>query len=288
MPIRIGVIGGSGFYQMTDLEVIEEREVDTPFGQPSDKFVIGQLGDERIAFLPRHARGHRLPPDKINMRANIYAFKDLGVEWLISINAVGSLRENIRPKDMVVPDQLVDFTRHRINTFFGEGLAAHASMADPFCPALRSVLIDAAETVGVRVHPGGTYICMEGPQFSSRAESEMYRQLGFDVIGMTVAPEAKLAREAELCYASLSCSTDYDCWHEEEEDVTVDMILEILRANVSAAQAIVCETVPKLPTKPHCTCSEALKYAIVTQPDAIPEEVRQHLGLLIQKYISAH
>lgn len=285
MSIRIGVIGGSGLYQMDEVTVIEEREIETPFGKPSDAFIIGRIGDTEMAFLPRHGRGHPIPPHEINMRANIHAFKSLGVEWLISVNAVGSLREAIEPRHMVVPDQLIDFTKHRTSTFFDTGLAVHASMADPFCLCLRQALGDAAEKVGAEVHRSATYICMEGPQFSSRAESEMYRQLGFDVIGMTAAPEAKLAREAEMCYASLSCSTDYDCWHEGEEDVTVDMILEILHANVATAQAIVREAVLSLPFERSCNCANALQFAIVTHPDHVPDETRRKLALLTAKYL---
>ena len=286
MKVKIGVIGGSGFYEMEGLTDMEEIDLDTPFGRPSDRIVIGTLEGKKVAFLPRHGRGHRILPSELNVRANIYALKSLGVEWLISVSAVGSLREEIKPRDFVVPDQIFDNTKSRKSTFFGEGMAVHVAMADPFCPVLRGILVQSAKERGVTVHDGGTYICMEGPQFSTRAESEVYRKLGFDVIGMTATPEAKLAREAEMCYAILACVTDYDCWHPEHEEVTAEMILSNLLANVEHAKAVVKRAVALVPEeRTGCDCSRALEKAIATRPDAIPYETKRKLSLLIGKYI---
>ncbi|MDP9121677.1 MAG: S-methyl-5'-thioadenosine phosphorylase, partial [Acidobacteriota bacterium] len=225
--LRIGVIGGSGLYQMKGLEVREERRIETPFGEPSDAYIVGELEGRQVAFLPRHARGHRLLPTELNYRANIYGFKVLGVEQLISVSAVGSMKIEYKPTDIVVPDQFFDRTRHRVDTFFGNGLVAHVSLAKPICPRLLDVAVAAARAAGATVHRGGTYVCMEGPQFSTRAESEVYRKLGMDVIGMTNLQEARLAREAEICYVSLSMVTDYDCWHETEEAVTGEAVMAV-------------------------------------------------------------
>lgn len=286
MHVKIGILGGSGFYQIEGLTEIESVEIDTPFGKPSDKFIKGKLDGNLVVFLPRHAAGHPLLPSDINVRANIYAMKSLGVEWLLSVSAVGSLKQDIEPRHFVVPDQLYDHTKDRKSTFFGEGIAAHISLAHPFCSHLRTLLYDAATDVGATVHNGGTYICMEGPAFSTQAESNVYRQLGFDIIGMTAAPEAKLAREAEICYAVLACSTDYDCWHPDHDNVTTEMILNNLRSNVEISKQIVKNIVSKIPDgQRNCACASALQYAIATQPDKIPIAKRHQLKLLLDKYL---
>ena len=287
MSVKIGIIGGSGFYQMEGLTDIEEITVETPFGAPSDALVLGNLDGRPVVFLPRHGVGHRLLPADINVPANIYALKSLGVEWLISVSAVGSLREAIEPRHFVVPDQLYDHTKDRVSTFFGEEIAVHISLAHPFCSILRNFLYTAATEAGASVHNGGTYICMEGPAFSTQAESNVYRQLGFDIIGMTAAQEAKLAREAEICYAVLACSTDYDCWHPEHDNVTTEMILDNLRANVSTSKRTVRAVVARIPDEERgCGCSNALQYAIATDGSKIPQTTRHKLGLLLDKYIS--
>ena len=285
--MRIGIIGGSGFYQMEGLTDIEEIEIETPFGKPSDALILGNLDAKPVVFLPRHGLGHRLLPSDINVRANIYALKSLDVEWLISVSAVGSLRQHIEPRHFVVPDQLYDHTKHRKSTFFGDGIAAHVSLAHPFSLELNALLVAAATEVGATVHNGGTYICMEGPAFSTQAESELYRHFGFDIIGMTAAPEAKLAREAEICYAVLACSTDYDCWHPEHDDVTTEMILENVRFNVEAAKKIVRGAIAKIPEGERtCACSTALQYALATSPDKISTAKRHQLKLLLDKYLA--
>ena len=285
--MRIGIIGGSGFYQMDGLTDIEEITVETPFGKPSDALILGTLDGKPVVFLPRHGVGHRILPSEINVRANIYALKSLDVEWLISVSAVGSLRQDIEPRHFVVPDQLYDHTKDRKSTFFGDGIAAHVSLAHPFCPQLSSLLSAAATEVGAFVHNGGTYICMEGPAFSTQAESELYRHFGFDIIGMTAAPEAKLAREAEICYAVLACSTDYDCWHAEHDNVTTEMILENVRFNVETSKKAVRAAVAKIPeAERNCACSTALQFAIATQPDKIPTAKRHALKLLLDKYLT--
>ncbi len=287
MHIKIGIIGGSGFYQIEGLTDIETIDIETPFGKPSDSLISGKLDGKPIVFLPRHGVGHPLLPSDINVRANIYALKSLGVEWLISVSAVGSLRQEIEPRHFVIPDQLYDHTKNRISTFFGDGLAAHISLAHPFCEGLSGFLHKAATEVGATVHNGGTYICMEGPAFSTQAESQVYRQLGFDIIGMTAAPEAKLAREAEICYAVLACSTDYDCWHPDHDNVTTEMILDNLRSNVEISKQIVKNVVSKIPDgERDCSCSNALQYAIATQPDKISLAKRHTLKLLLDKYLS--
>ena len=287
MHVKIGIIGGSGFYQMDGLTDIETIEVETPFGKPSDKLILGNLDERPVAFLPRHGVGHPLLPSDINVRANIYALKSLGVEWLISVSAVGSLKQEIEPRHFVVPDQLYDHTKNRESTFFGDGIAAHISLAHPFCEHLSTLLHNAATEVGATVHNGGTYICMEGPAFSTQAESNVYRHLGFDIIGMTAAPEAKLAREAEICYAVLACSTDYDCWHPEHDNVTTEMILDNLRSNVETSKKIVRNLVSKLTDRQrNCPCANALQFAIATQPDKIPITKRHQLKLLLDKYLT--
>jgi len=286
MSVKIGVIGGSGFYQMEGLGDIEEIDLDTPFGKPSDSLILGTIEGKQVVFLPRHGVGHRLLPSEINVRANIYALKSLGVEWVISVSAVGSLKSEIEPRHFVVPDQLFDHTKGRVSTFFGEGLAAHVSLAHPFCPILSEILYESGTEVGVTTHKGGTYICMEGPAFSTQAESNVYRQLGFDVIGMTAATEAKLAREAELCYATLACSTDYDCWHPDHDNVTAEMILQHLLANVEIAKEAAKAVIRRIPEKREgCTCPTALEKSIATNQKLIPEETRRKLDLLIGKYV---
>ena len=285
--MRIGIIGGSGFYQMEGLTDIEKIEVETPFGKPSDALILGNLDGKPVVFLPRHGVGHRILPSEINVRANIYALKSLGVEWLIAVSAVGSLRQDIEPRHFVVPDQLYDHTKDRKSTFFGDGIAAHISLAHPFCSILSDLLYTAAIDVGATAHNGGTYICMEGPAFSTQAESNVYRSFGFDIIGMTAAPEAKLAREAEICYAVLACSTDYDCWHPEHDHVTTEMILENVRANVEASKKIVRSAIAKIPEgEGSCPYSTALQYALATHPDKIPTAKRHELKLLLDKYLT--
>ena len=287
MHVKIGIVGGSGFYQMDGLTDIETVAIDTPFGKPSDDLIFGNLDRQPVVFLPRHGVGHPLLPSDINVRANIYALKSLGVEWLISVSAVGSLKQEIEPCHFVVPDQLYDHTKSRESTFFGEGIAAHISLAHPFCSHLSTLIYTAATEVGATVHNGGTYICMEGPAFSTQAESNVYRHLGFDIIGMTAAPEAKLAREAEICYAVLACSTDYDCWHPEHDNVTTEMILDNLRANVEISKKTVRNLVSKIPDgERECACANALQYAIATQPDKIPIAKRHQLKLLLDKYLT--
>lgn len=282
---RIGIIGGSGLYDIEGIKDVQKVEVDTPFGRPSDAFTIGKLAGREVVFLPRHGAGHTIIPSQLPFRANIYGMKKLGVEQIIAVSAVGSMKEEIRPLDIVIPDQFFDRTKARVDTFFGDGVVAHVGMADPVCASVAEALHRAAKQVGVRVHKGGTYVCIEGPQFSTRAESLVYRQLGVSVIGMTNLQEAKLAREAEICYATLALSTDYDCWHVEEEAVTVEMIVANLKKNVESAKKIIKVTIPELPKVRNCPCSTALKNAIITRPEAIPQERRKELELIIGKYL---
>jgi len=282
---RVAVIGGSGFYDFPDLQERDEVEVDTPFGRPSDAVVTGRLSGVPVAFLPRHGRGHRINPSNLPSRANVYALKQLGAQWIISVSACGSMKEAIAPLDVVIPDQVFDRTKARPSTFFGEGIVAHVGFADPFCSVLSETLYGAAQAAGARVHRGGTYICIEGPQFSTRAESRIYRQWGVDVIGMTALPEAKLAREAELCYATLAFATDYDVWHESEEAVTVEMVVRNLLANVVTGKQIIQRALPDIPRARTCPCASALANSIITQRDRIPAEAKQRLGLLIGKYL---
>ncbi len=282
---RIGVIGGSGLYEMEGLEDVEEVKVETPFGEPSDLIVLGTLEGERVAFLPRHGRGHRITPSELPSRANIYALKSLGVEHIIAVSACGSMKEEIHPLDMVIPDQIFDRTRGRINTFFGGGVVAHISFDEPFCPQLSPLLYQATSDAGARAHKGGTYVIIEGPAFSTKAESRIYRQWGVDIIGMTVLPEAKLAREAEICYAVLANVTDYDVWHVSEEPVSVEMLIDNLLKNAEMAKRIIRKVVPNIPKARTCSCGTALKKAIITQKERIPEEVKENLDLLIRKYL---
>jgi len=284
--VPIGIIGGSGLYQMEGLRVLEERKIDTPFGEPSDPFVIGEVDGVRVAFLSRHGRGHRKMPSELNYRANIFGLKVLGVHTIVSASAVGSMKESYHPTDILFPDQFIDRTRHRPDTFFGNGIVGHITFADPICAAVASLASAAAREAGARVHDGGVYVCIEGPQFSTRAESNLYRSWGVDVIGMTNLQEAKLAREAEICYATMALVTDYDCWHETAESVSVEQILGYLKANADMAQQILRTIVPRAAArKRDCACANALQYAIVTDPSQIPAKVKKDLKPIIGKYI---
>jgi 5'-methylthioadenosine phosphorylase len=287
MTIEIGIIGGSGLYAMEELTDREERIVTTPFGDPSGPYVIGTLRGRRVAFLARHGVGHRLLPSELNFRANIYGFKVLGVERLLSASAVGSLKHEYRPLDILVPDQFLDRTAGRISTFFGRGLVAHVGFAHPICPELFVVAADSAEAVGATVHRGGTYVNMEGPQFSTLAESRLYRSWGMDVIGMTNLQEAKLAREAEICYATLALITDYDCWHPDHDAVTVDLIVANLMQNAATAQQTIAEAVSRLDRPRTCGCRDALATAIITRPELVPEATRRDLAPIIGRYLPA-
>jgi 5'-methylthioadenosine phosphorylase len=284
--VKIGIIGGSGLYEMSELQERSEVAMETPFGSPSDRFVIGTLKGKRVAFLARHGRDHRLLPGELNFRANIYAMKMLGVERILSASAVGSLRQELAPQDVVLPDQFVDRTVGRVSTFFGDGLAAHIAFADPVCPDLLEQVNQAAHKAGIKVVKGGTYVCMEGPAFSTRAESNLYRQWGMDVIGMTNLQEAKLAREAEICYMTMALVTDYDCWHESHESVTVDMIVGNLIQNSRNAQKLIVQTVEDLAAERRCGCSDALKNALITERSAIPSVTSEKLKHIVGKYLS--
>jgi 5'-methylthioadenosine phosphorylase len=321
MTISIGIIGGSGLYDMAELTGREERRVETPFGEPSAPYVIGMLGGRQVAFLARHGAGHRLLPSELNYRANIFGFKTLGVEFILSASAVGSLKEQYRPLDILIPDQFFDRTKGRISTFFGRGLVAHVGFAHPFCGRLSELAYTAAVDAGVkpasaladgaddgaaapmddagltvdprpaglagaRVHRGGAYVCMEGPQFSTLAESQLYRSWGMDVIGMTNLQEAKLAREAEICYTTIALITDYDCWHPDHDQVTVDMIVATLTQNARTAQQVIAGAVARLPFERTCECASALAHAVITRPDAIPDDVKRELAPLVGKYLS--
>ncbi len=283
---KIGVIGGTGLYDIEGLTDIEEVDIDTPFGKPSDAITIGKLEGVGIAFLPRHGRGHRISPSELPVRANIYALKSLGVEHIIAVSSAGSFRQEIMPGDLVIPDQLIDRTRSRVNSFFGEGIVVHIPFAEPFCPTLCQVLYESAKEVGASVHPKGTFVVMEGPAFSTRAESRLYRSWGADIIGMTALPEAKLAREAEICYAIIGCVTDYDSWMERSEPITIDVILNVLRQNIDTAKKIIKLAVSRIPEKRNCGCATALEGAIVTNPELIPAEQKKKLNRLIGKYLS--
>ncbi len=282
---KIGVIGGTGLYDIEGLTDIEEVDITTPFGKPSDTITIGRLGGVGIAFLPRHGKGHRISPTELPARANIYALKSLGVEHIIAICSAGSFKKELKPGYLLIPDQLIARTRNRVNSFFGEGIVAHIPFAEPFCRILSQILYQSAQEAGANVHPRGTYVVMEGPAFSTRAESRLYRSWGADIIGMTALPEAKLAREAEICYAIIGCVTDYDSWWEPGQPVTVDIILDILHKNVDTAKEIIKLAVSRIPQKRDCGCATALEAAIVTAPEMIPPEQKQKLNLLIGKYI---
>ena len=285
MSVTIGIVGGSGLYDMAELTDREERVVKTPFGEPSAPYVVATLRGRRVAFLARHGRGHRLLPSELNFRANIYGFKELGVEWILSASAVGSLREDFRPMDLVVPDQFFDRTRSRMSTFFGAGVVGHVGFAHPFCKPLSDIMHASAKDAGAQVHRGGTYVCMEGPQFSTVAESNSYRKSGFDIIGMTNLQEAKLAREAEICYTTLALVTDYDCWHPDHDSVTVDMIIRNLTENAKMAQQVIARAVERLPIDRKCECATALATAIITRPADVPEATKARLRPIMGKYL---
>jgi 5'-methylthioadenosine phosphorylase len=280
----VGVIGGSGLYEMEGLEHIETLSLTTPFGAPSDSFVVGRLEGVKVAFLPRHGKGHRISPSSLNFRANIYGMKMLGVQSIIAVSAVGSMKESIHPGHMVIPDQFIDRTTGRIGTFFNDGIVGHVSFADPVCPVLSQILFESGKKAGATVHKGGTYICIEGPQFSTRAESKLYRSWGVDIIGMTNLPEAKLAREAEICYATIAFATDYDCWHETAGDVSIGDVLRILAESTKIAKSAIRLAVKQIPEKRECVCADALKYAVITGKKSIPEKTKKDLELIIGKY----
>jgi len=283
--VTIGIIGGSGLYDMADVTDRTDVTLTTPFGDPSGPYVLGTLRGKRVAFLARHGAGHRLLPSELNFRANIFGMKMLGVEYILSASAVGSLKEEYKPLDIVIPDQFIDRTKGRISTFFGRGLAAHVGFAHPFCTLLSRLVSASGRASEATVHVGGTYVCMEGPQFSTLAESKLYRSWGADIIGMTNLQEAKLAREAEICYSTIALVTDYDCWHPDHDHVTVEMVIANLMQNAKTAQHIIANAVEGLPYERTCECASALKYALITRPDAIPPQVRQDLAPLIGKYL---
>jgi 5'-methylthioadenosine phosphorylase len=283
---QIGIIGGSGLYDMPGVTDREEVTLTTPFGDPSGPYVLGTLRGRRVAFLARHGAGHRVLPTEINFRANVFGMKLLGVEHVLSASAVGSLKEEYKPLDIVIPDQFFDRTKGRPSTFFGRGLAAHVAFAHPFCRILSGLAYESARSAGATVHKGGTYVCMEGPQFSTLAESKLYRSWGMDIIGMTNLQEAKLAREAEICYATIALVTDYDCWHPDHDSVTVEMVIANLTQNAKMAQEIIAGAVGMLPYARTCECASALKYALVTRPDAIPDHVKKELAPLVGKYLA--
>jgi 5'-methylthioadenosine phosphorylase len=281
----LGVIGGSGLYQLAGMEGGREEKLSTPFGEPSDAYVLGTVSGKEVAFLARHGRGHRILPTEINFRANIYGFKTLGVDRIVSVSAVGSLREDLRPLDVVVPDQFIDWTKQRPSTFFGGGLVAHVSLADPVCPDLGRLVSNTARSCGARAHSGGAYLCIEGPQFSTRAESHVYRLLKADIIGMTNVQEVKLSREAEICYATLAMVTDYDCWRQEAEAVTVEEVVARLNDNAAMARSIIEKIASRLSADRSCSCATALRNAILTDRSAIPPEARERLRPLVGKYL---
>ncbi|HKA63175.1 MAG TPA: S-methyl-5'-thioadenosine phosphorylase [Methylomirabilota bacterium] len=280
----LGIIGGSGLYEIEGFEDVRWVRVKTPFGDPSDAYCTGRLGERRVVFLPRHGRGHRVTPSEINYRANIYGLKSLGVRWVISVSAVGSMKEEIHPLDLVIPDQFYDHTKRRTSSFFGDGIVGHVGLADPVCPALGDLLETGSREAGARVHRGGTYICIEGPQFSTRGESQIYRRWGVSVIGMTNMPEAKLAREAELCYATLALATDYDVWHETHAAVSVEAVVANLLKNVATAKVVLKRVIPRVGKPCDAGCGDALASAVITNPAAFPPRTRQRLALLLDRY----
>jgi 5'-methylthioadenosine phosphorylase len=283
---QIGIIGGSGLYDMAGVTDRELTKLTTPFGEPSGPYLLGTLGGKRVAFLARHGTGHRLSPSELNFRANIFGLKTLGVEFILSASAVGSLKEQYKPADIVIPDQFFDRTKGRPSTFFGRGLVGHVGFAHPFCRILSGIAYETGKKVGATIHQGGTYVCMEGPQFSTLAESKLYRSWGMDIIGMTNLQEAKLAREAEICYTTIALVTDYDCWHPDHDSVTVEMILSTLTKNAATAQAIIAGAVERLPYARTCECASALKFALITRPEMVPEQVKNDLAPIIGRYIS--
>jgi 5'-methylthioadenosine phosphorylase len=280
----IGIIGGSGLYELPGMTDVRWRRVRTPFGDPSDEYCVGRLGNRAVVFLPRHGRGHRISPSELNFRANIWGLKSLGVEWVVSVSAVGSMQEAIRPGDLVIPDQFFDFTKRRVSSFFGDGIVAHVGMADPVCGDLADSLEKAVRATGITVHRGGTYVCIEGPQFSTKAESRIFRSWGVQVIGMTNMPEAKLAREAELCYATLALATDYDVWHPDHDSVTVEAVIRVLLQNVENAKKVLSQLIPAVPSQRTCACPSLLANAVISQPAAFPLATRRRLDLLLGKY----
>ena len=283
---QIGIIGGSGLYDMPGVTDREEVKVATPFGEPSAAYVLGTLRGKRVAFLARHGGGHRVSPSELNFRANIFGMKTLGVEFILSASAVGSLKEEYKPADIVIPDQFFDRTKGRPSSFFGRGLVGHVGFAHPFCTILSGLAYESGQKAGATIHKGGTYVCMEGPQFSTLAESKLYRSWGMDIIGMTNLQEAKLAREAEICYTTIALVTDYDCWHPDHDSVTVEMVMSTLSKNAATAQQIIAGAVEKLPYERTCECASALKYALVTRPEMVPDQVKKDLAPIIGRYIS--
>jgi len=282
---EIGIIGGTGLYEMEGFGEVREVALETPFGSPSDSLLVGVLEGRRVAFLPRHARGHRLLPHELNYQANVFAMKALGVQWILSVSAVGSLKEQYVPQHVVIPDQFIDRTRQRKSTFFGRGLVAHVGFAHPFCKGLSRVMAEACAEAGATFHVGGTYVCMEGPQFSTRAESQLYRSWGADLIGMTNLQEAKLAREAEICYSTLALVTDYDCWHPDHDAVTAEQVMGNLGRNAETARAVLRAALRRLPIPRGCECESALKYALVTAPELVPEEIKRELAPIVGRYL---
>jgi len=282
---QIGIIGGSGLYDMADVTEREEVKVTTPFGESSAPYLLGTLRGKRVAFLARHGGGHRVSPSELNFRANIFGMKTLGVEYILSASAVGSLKEEYRPADIVIPDQFFDRTKGRPSSFFGRGLVGHVGFAHPFCTILSGIAYESGKRAGATVHKGGTYVCMEGPQFSTLAESKLYRSWGMDIIGMTNLQEAKLAREAEICYTTIALVTDYDCWHPDHDSVTVEMVMSTLAKNAATAQQIIAGAVERLPYDRTCECASALKYALVTRPEMVPDQIKKDLAPIIGKYI---
>jgi 5'-methylthioadenosine phosphorylase len=283
---QIGIIGGSGLYDMADVTEREEVKIATPFGEPSAPYLLGTLRGKRVAFLARHGGGHRVSPSELNFRANIFGMKTLGVEYILSASAVGSLKEEYKPADIVIPDQFFDRTKGRPSSFFGRGLVGHVGFAHPFCKILSGIGYDSGKRAGATVHNGGTYVCMEGPQFSTLAESKLYRSWGMDIIGMTNLQEAKLAREAEICYTTIALVTDYDCWHPDHDSVTVEMVMSTLSKNAATAQRIIAGAVERLPYERTCECASALKYALVTRPEMVPDQIKKDLAPIIGRYIS--
>ncbi len=283
--VQIGIVGGSGLYDMAEVTDRSEVTLTTPFGDPSGPYLLGTLRGKRVAFLARHGAGHRLSPSELNFRANIFGFKQLGVEYLLSASAVGSLRQEYKPLDLVIPDQFFDRTKGRVSTFFSGGLVAHVGFAHPFCTRLSAVAYASGMAIGATIHKGGTYVCMEGPQFSTKAESNLYRSWGMDIIGMTNLQEAKLAREAEICYSTIALVTDFDCWHPDHDSVTVDMIVANLTQNAVTAQRLIAQAVEQLPFERTCECATALRFALITRPDAVPAETRRALAPIIGKYL---
>jgi len=283
--VKIGIIGGSGIYDIEDLTILDEMKIKTPFGEPSDKITIGKFSDGKyVAFLPRHGKGHRILPTEVNSKANIWALKKIGVERIIGISAVGSLKEEIHPGDIVIPDQIIDRTKSRPNSFFGNGIVGHVAFAEPFCPVLRKVIIDSVSKLKYKLHKDGTYVCMEGPLFSTKAESYLYRSWGASLIGMTVLPEAKLAREAEICYATIALPTDYDCWYEKAESVTVEVVIKQMQENILKAKNIIKDVIPKIPEERDCFCKNAAENAIMTDPKYIPKKEFKKISLFYGKY----